>query len=149
KTARRQNRMPFSDKIFRLRADRLKMILRVLIMILLASPAAAQSKLTPEQAKEIRDILRKGVKNDFTQDERRTFSDLFKKCWLTSTAREEKNVEITLHFDRSGMFSKPPEFKNISAKNFPSAVEAIYKCQPYKLPAEKYDFWKSIMLVLD
>jgi hypothetical protein len=66
----------------------------------------------------------------------------------TKTGDFESETELELHLNRDG--SVAPSSKVISAATPEigrNILDAATKCQPYSLPAEKYDLWKAMILV--
>ncbi len=66
----------------------------------------------------------------------------------TKTSDFESETELELHLNRDG--SVAPSSKIISAATQEigrNILDAAVKCQPYSLPAEKYDVWKAMILV--
>jgi len=61
----------------------------------------------------------------------------------------KSNTELELHLNRDGTVARDST-KIISAAT-PEigriTLEATFQCQPYLLPAEKYDAWKAVVLV--
>lgn len=78
----------------------------------------------------------------------------FRRCWsVPAGAREGQSliVRVRMSLSPQGMITQGPEVINRQDLSNPffrvaaeSAVRAIRRCQPYKLPAQKYESWRDI-----
>jgi colicin import membrane protein len=64
---------------------------------------------------------------------------------------QETSVKIRLRFNQDGTFSVPPQVMNAQGGPYfqaisESALRAVHQCEPYNLPADKYDFWKDVVM---
>ena len=64
---------------------------------------------------------------------------------------QHTEVKMRLRFNPDGRLSAPPQVTN--QQNTPyflavsdSAVRAVQACEPFPLPAPKYEFWKDMIL---
>ncbi len=107
------------------------------------------------------------AKSDDSQElsERLTFSEVdgfraqMRRCWSPpSGAREAANlvVSIRLSLTPTGMISAGPVVANRAQLGDPffraaaeSVLRAIRRCQPFKMPVEKYKSWRDIELTFD
>jgi hypothetical protein len=63
-------------------------------------------------------------------------------------------VKIRLQLNEDGTLTGLPTVANSGNSAFfqaaaDSAVRAVYQCQPYVLPAEKYSLWRDMILNFD
>ncbi len=81
------------------------------------------------------------------------------KCWNVPTGSvnaEDLAVKLRISLDRDGKVQGRPEvirsgsyrnnFEKIATE---SAIRAVLRCGPYRLPAAKYDRWKNVVLNFD
>ncbi len=81
------------------------------------------------------------------------------KCWNVPTGSvnaEDLVVKLRISLDRDGKVQGQPEvirsgsyrnnFEKIATE---SAIRAVLRCGPYRLPAAKYDRWKNVVLNFD
>lgn len=91
--------------------------------------------------------------------ERDAFRQQVERCWNPPTGSvnaEELIATVRISLNRDGTVKGQPEivrsgafrsrFEKIAAE---SAVRAVLQCQPYKLPAEKYERWRDTVLKFD
>lgn len=79
------------------------------------------------------------------------------QCWnppVGGLGADAIRVKLRLKLDRDGQLSSEPEVVNRQASPFfraaaDSAVRAVWMCQPYELPAEKYALWRDMILNFD
>lgn len=81
------------------------------------------------------------------------------RCWsFPAGARQGENlaVIVSLSLAPTGMVSEGPVVLNRSRLNDPfyraaaeSVLRAIRRCQPYQMPAEKYEQWRNLELNFD
>ena len=67
---------------------------------------------------------------------------------------QHTNVKIRLRFHADGRLASAPEVMNPQNTAYflavqDSALRAVRECEPYPLPAAKYDIWKDIVLNFD
>jgi hypothetical protein len=79
-------------------------------------------------------------------------------CWNIPAGVDDAEllkVSVRFHLDRSGMLEDRPEVIAGGATSGPgrtaaeSAVRAIQKCEPFNLPADKYDTWAEVTVNFD
>lgn len=79
------------------------------------------------------------------------------RCWsppIGVQGAETLAVRLKLALNPDGSLSQPPEVVNaagglafqVAAE---SAMRAVRRCQPYNLPAEKYETWRSMLVRFD
>lgn len=118
------------------------------------TPSATEPKPDPkDQAK--------GRPSGF--DQKLTISEIdalrarISQCWAPptgATGADALKVRLRLNLNRDGTLTRQPQILNSGASQFfrvaaDSAVRAVWKCQPYQLPAAKYDLWRDIVLNFD
>ena len=73
------------------------------------------------------------------------------RCWRRpdfGPNPERLVVQYRLFLNRDGTVAQPPQLTSASGDNYmraaaESASRAIYACQPYKLPPDKYNLWRD------
>jgi colicin import membrane protein len=79
-------------------------------------------------------------------------------CWSVPAGVDDPNalkVSVRFRLDRSGSLDGRPEVVRGGASSGPgriaaeSAVRAVQKCEPFNLPADKYDTWAEIVVNFD
>ncbi|MDE1173774.1 MAG: hypothetical protein PW790_08915 [Parvibaculaceae bacterium] len=78
------------------------------------------------------------------------------KCWTVPAGAANAAdlvVQIEVNLNKDGTLASPPQLVNSGRLSDPyfraaadSAMRAIRMCQPYKMPADKYDGWKELEL---
>jgi hypothetical protein len=101
------------------------------------------------------------------RDQRLTASELaiigqiIKSCVQTKwnvlgggESAQHTQIKIRLRFNADGRLAAAPQVLN--PQNSPyflavqeSAIRAVHECEPYPLPAAKYEYWKDIVLNFD
>jgi colicin import membrane protein len=79
------------------------------------------------------------------------------RCWSPppgGLGAEEIVVKLRLRLNEDGTLVGYPAVANSGASPFfqaaaDSAVRAVYQCQPYALPSEKYALWRDMILNFD
>ncbi|MGH6865561.1 MAG: hypothetical protein ACREDO_05195 [Methyloceanibacter sp.] len=79
------------------------------------------------------------------------------ECWSPppgGLGAESISVKIRLQLNEDGTLVGYPTVENFGSSPFfqaaaDSAVRAVYQCQPYTLPIEKYAVWRDIILNFD
>jgi len=92
-----------------------------------------------------------------TQSELDALRAKIASCWNVPVgALEAENLVIKLGFElnRDGTVAVPPKVLNSSSNpSFRAAADsarrAVLRCQPYTLPAHKYDAWKNVIVNFD
>ena len=98
-----------------------------------------------------------GERNAMTMDLEDALRNQIAPCWsppLGAPSGSEIVVDFDLFLNPDGTVARPPQLDANSAAVAASspytraaaeaARRAIYKCAPYKLPAERYDQWREI-----
>ncbi len=79
------------------------------------------------------------------------------RCWsppIGVLGAEELAVRVRISLNRNGSLAQPPAtISQGSGRPFVAASEAakraVIRCQPYNLPAEKYETWREIHITFD
>ncbi|SLN73325.1 Filamentous hemagglutinin [Oceanibacterium hippocampi] len=133
--------------------------------------AALLDKKLKEQPKKrsVEDTVQKHLEASSSQSnqmpQRMTISEIdalrqqVQRCWIVPAgARDAENLIVKIRFSLNpdGSVRGSPsianlgdlqdEFHRIAAE---SALRAVLKCQPFKLPAEKYDRWRDIEMTFN
>lgn len=79
--------------------------------------------------------------------------DQIERCWVPPYGAEDA-VLLQFELDRSGeLKGRPRTLNSGSTPEFmaaeASAINAVVRCAPYPLPAEKYETWKTVILHFD
>ncbi len=97
-------------------------------------------------------------------DERLSLSEIDKfkiqmrRCWTIPAGAPNAHkliVRIRVFLDADGSLVTPPEILNSARGNvflqiaIESALRAIQRCQPFKMPQEKYENWREITLIFN
>lgn len=115
------------------------------------SAPAANAKLADRTMRGI------GDRNAMTMDLEDALRNQIAQCWsppLGAPRADELVVDFDLLLNPDGTVARPPQLDANSAAAAAgdaytraaaeAARRAIYKCAPYKLPAERYDQWREI-----
>jgi colicin import membrane protein len=78
-------------------------------------------------------------------------------CWNPPVGAEEAEkliVRLRIQFKPDGTLSREPELLNRGTSSYftvaaESAMRAVRRCQPYTMPAAKYDVWKDVEVTFD
>lgn len=79
------------------------------------------------------------------------------QCWIPPVGgmgAEPIRVRLRLRLNPDGTLMRAPEVVNAEASPFfqaaaDAAVRAVWQCQPYALPATKYELWRDMILNFD
>lgn len=79
------------------------------------------------------------------------------RCWsppIGATDASQLRVRLEFGLDREGYVTTGPEIMEFPASQFgvaaaESASRAVRRCQPYSLPADKYDSWRRVRINFD
>jgi hypothetical protein len=83
----------------------------------------------------------------FTSEDARALANQVKKCWNPHTFKHKFAVSVEMFFNADGSVGDKSNVTNGPDTNYDKALmDAIRKCQPYVLPAEKFEAWKHIIL---
>jgi hypothetical protein len=125
--------------------------------------SALLNKLTaptsaPRNAKVAsRDIKGFGAESAMTLDLSDALSNQISRCWnpqIGAPRSDEMIVDFDLFLNPDGSVAQPPQLtasSRLAAASDPytraaadAARRAIYQCQPYRLPADRYSLWHEI-----
>jgi colicin import membrane protein len=92
-----------------------------------------------------------------TQSEIDALRAQIQACWNPPIGAENAQqliVRLRIQFRSDGTLSREPELLNRGASTYfqvaaESAMRAVRRCQPYTLPAAKYDIWKDVEVTFD
>ncbi|VAW13571.1 hypothetical protein MNBD_ALPHA09-1753 [hydrothermal vent metagenome] len=114
------------------------------------SPAPAAGRLD-DGARDI-----SGLDLVITQSEMRYLQNQMQRCWNPPVGvanAASLNVKVEVRFDRGGRLEARPVVLNSGGEGFDvaanAAVRAVLQCQPYDMPAEKYDNWRQVIVNFD
>ncbi|MDE2501160.1 MAG: hypothetical protein KGL56_13315 [Alphaproteobacteria bacterium] len=122
-----------------------------------------QAVNTPKNAKTgAQNIKGFGAQSAMTMDLVDALRNQISQCWSPPVGAphpESLIVEFELFLNRDGSVAQPPQLTANSSAAVASnpymraaadaARRAIYTCEPYKLPADRYSQWHDITLVFD
>ena len=85
------------------------------------------------------------------------FKAQISQCWSPPTrglGSRDLNVKLRIRFKRDGTLEKPPELANYSGSPFfrpaaEAAKRAVWQCQPYRMPKDKFATWQDMILNFD
>ena len=92
-----------------------------------------------------------------TQSELDALKGQISSCWnppIGAMDADGLKVRLQMFLNRDGTVAKPPKILNSSSNPFfraaaNSARRAVLRCQPYRLPASKYDAWEEVIVNFD
>ena len=92
-----------------------------------------------------------------TADEMSALRERMKSCWNPpqgATSHVELRTVVKVELNEDGSLAGVPQIieapSGTYARSAPeSVVRAIRRCEPYTLPAEKYDEWREIEITFD
>lgn len=92
-----------------------------------------------------------------TQSEMDALRGMISRCWnppVGATDADDLVVKVRFNLNPDGTVSGNPSIENSGSHPFfraaaDSARRAILRCQPYNLPAEKYDTWDEVIVNFD
>lgn len=92
-----------------------------------------------------------------TQSELDGLRSQISRCWnppIGAADAEGLLVRVKMYLNRDGTVASPPKVENSSSNPFfraaaDSARRAVLRCQPYSLPADKYDAWQEVIMNFD
>lgn len=95
-----------------------------------------------------------GSDETVSQDEKDALRKQIERCWSPPIGVLDAGalvVRVRISLKRDGSLSTPPEVVNSNASPTfqiaaESAVRAIRRCQPFEMPANKYNIWRDIIL---
>jgi len=85
------------------------------------------------------------------------FKAQISQCWSPPTGglgSRDLNVKLRIRFKQDGTLEKPPELANYSGSPFfrpaaEAAKRAVWQCQPYRMPKDKFATWQDMILNFD
>jgi outer membrane biosynthesis protein TonB len=100
---------------------------------------------------------RTGSASQLTQSEIDALRAQIQQCWnppAGATDGKDLVVQIRLQLNQDGSLTADPTLVNRGNHAFfrvaaESALRAIRRCQPYKLPIAKYDIWRDVEVTFD
>jgi hypothetical protein len=130
----------------------MKILCSTLIILtpLLSGAAAAEDAKIPLLARKPTPQTKQ---TELTADEKASLMRRVQQCWNPPPGITGK-VSVWFHLDRSGAVSSTPqtvrdldnEGEKENSALAASAKRAVLKCQPYVLPAERYDSWSEVIV---
>ncbi|MBV9989910.1 MAG: hypothetical protein JOZ72_01340 [Alphaproteobacteria bacterium] len=127
------------------------------MMAFLDKRAPAQSA-APNAAKGPKTIKGIGQQNAMTMDLIDTLRNQIAQCWSPPVGAphpEQLIVQYELFLNRDGTVAQTPQLLSSTSSDpfmraaADAARRAIYTCQPYRLPPDRYDQWQDITLNFD
>jgi colicin import membrane protein len=119
-------------------------------------PSGGGAKRSTEQASLGGNKSTGGSK--LSQSEMDALRGQVQRCWNIPAGVDDAEllkVSVKFQLDRSGMLQGRPEILSGGAPSGPariaaeSAVRAVQKCEPFNLPADKYDTWAEVVVNFD
>ncbi len=100
---------------------------------------------------------RYGTDNTMSANEIDAFKAQISQCWRPPTGglgSRDLNVKLRIKFKEDGTLEKPPELANFSGSPFfrpaaEAAKRAVWQCQPYRMPKDKFATWQDMILNFD
>ena len=97
------------------------------------------------------------------QDARMSASDIdmfrsqISRCWtppVGGLGAEDIVVKLRIELNKDGTLVRPPTIANAGGSSFftaaaDSAMRAVFQCQPYTMPADKFTQWHDMLLNFD
>lgn len=98
-----------------------------------------------------------GLTQRLTQSEIDALRAQIQACWNPPVGAEEADkliVRLRIQFRPDGTLARDPELANRGDTSYfrvaaEAAMRAVRRCQPYTLPAHKYDVWKDVEVTFD
>ena len=100
---------------------------------------------------------RYGADSTMSANEIDAFKAQISQCWRPPTGglgSRDLNVKLRIKFKPDGTLEKPPELANFSGSPFfqpaaEAAKRAVWQCQPYRMPKDKFATWQDMILNFD
>lgn len=116
-----------------------------------AAQSAPNAKVGPKTFKGI------GAQNAMTMDLVDALRNQIAQCWSPPVGAphpEQLIVQFELYLNPDGSVSQPPQLMSGAGDTFARAAaeaarRAIFQCQPYRLPADRYNQWRDIQMTFD
>ncbi len=123
-------------------------------------PSSLQEQALGASPREERHVARgvpEGRSDRMTANEIDAFRAQISRCWtppVGGLGGDAIIVKLRIGLSENGSLMRPPEISNSVSSPFfrpaaDSAVRAVVQCQPYQMPAEKYDLWRDMLLTFD
>ncbi len=85
------------------------------------------------------------------------FRSQISRCWtppVGGLGAEDIVVKLRIELNKDGTLVRPPQIANGGSSAFftaaaDSAMRAVFQCQPYTMPADKYGQWRDMLLNFD
>ena len=98
-----------------------------------------------------------GLDQRLSQSEIDALRAQIQACWNPPVGAEEAEkliVRLRIQFKPDGTLTREPELLNRGTSPYftvaaESAMRAVRRCQPYTLPAAKYEVWKDVEVTFD
>ncbi len=127
-----------------------------------AAPRAAKpAPPAPKKAVQKRDEPGRGRQDGrdtrMTVNEIDAFRAQISRCWnppIGGLGADRLVVRMRLKLKRDGMLASPPQLMNSQSSPFfaaasDAALRAVWQCQPYEMPVNKYSVWSDMVLNFD
>jgi colicin import membrane protein len=127
--------------------------------------AALLDRRTPQRERAAGDELSRtatlgapaGLAQRLTQSEIDALRAQIQACWNPPVGAEEAEkliIRLRIQFRLDGTLSQEPALLNRGDSPYfrvaaEAAMRAVRRCQPYTLPAHKYDVWKDVEVTFD
>ncbi len=117
-----------------------------------AAASAPNAKVAPRTVKGI------GDQNQMTADLKSMLVSMIYKCWSPPVGAPDAAslvVSFRLFLNQDGSVAQPPQLVGNSGNDSyaraaqEAARRAIYTCQPYQLPADRYAQWRDVTFNFD
>lgn len=112
---------------------------------------------TPQQERRVARGAPEGRSDRMSANEIDAFRAQISRCWtppVGGLGGDAIIVKLRIGLSENGALIRPPEISNSVSSPFfrpaaDSAVRAVVQCQPYQMPAEKYEQWRDMLLTFD
>ncbi|MCP1334893.1 hypothetical protein [Futiania mangrovi] len=120
--------------------------------------AVDNARTAPPAAARSAGQARAGIGSGLTDTERDRLRRQVSRCWrepVGAPRPEELVVTLSVELTRDGKVSGRPRAIEVRRDDshyraaIDAAVRAVLRCQPYDMPADKYDSWRTVELVFD
>ncbi|MDX5362361.1 MAG: hypothetical protein LPL00_12555, partial [Alphaproteobacteria bacterium] len=120
--------------------------------------AVDNARTAPPAAARSAGQARVGVGSGLTDTERDRLRRQVSRCWrepVGAPRPEELVVTLAVELTRDGKVTGRPRAIEVRRDDshyraaIDAAVRAVLRCQPYAMPSEKYESWRTVELVFD
>ena len=95
-----------------------------------------------------------GSDAEITLDEKDALRAQIERCWnppVGAAGAVDLLIKLRISLRRDGTLQSPPVLVNSGSSQYfqvaaESAIRAVRRCEPYRMPAEKYGAWRQIIL---